>query len=341
MKLAIHYDDNTFSFSKRWIEYCENNKIDYTLVNCYDSDIIEQMQAFDALLWNWNNNDYKAKKFARQLIYSVENMSKKVFPNTKTCWHYDDKIGQKYLLEAIEAPIVPTYIFYNKKSAFLWIEQTNFPKVFKLSTGSGATNVQLANNEEEAKKLVEQSFGKGFSQMNRISNFKDKFSAWRRDKNKSTSRTALRAFVRVFVPTEFENMEGKELGYAYFQEFIPNNTFDIRVITIGDKAFAIKRMCRQGDFRASGSGIIKYEKQQIDERCVRIALDISKKITTQSTAYDFVTDINNNPLIVEISYAFAISAYDACQGYWDKDLNWYEGKFNPQNWMIEDLINSL
>ncbi len=58
-------------------------------------------------------------------------------------------------------------------------------------------------------------------------------------------------------------------------------------------------------------------------------------------AYDFVFDENNDPLIVEVSYGFAVDAYDACPGYWDENLDWHEGKFIPQEWMIEDLIKSL
>ncbi len=341
MVLAIHYDDSINSFSGRWVEFCKKNSIEFIEVDCYASDILEQLHDCDALFWNWNNSDYKAKKFARQLVYSLEMMGKKVFPNSNTCWHYDDKVGQKYLLEAVDAPLVPTYVFYDKESAFSWVEKTSFPKVFKLSSGAGAVNVKLAYTKEDAKKLVRQSFGKGFSQLDRVASFEDKFNAWMRDKNSTTLRTAFKAFGRIFIPTEFENMEGKELGYIYFQDFIPNNDFDIRVITIGNRAFALKRMCRTGDFRASGSGMIVYEKEHIDDRCVSIAFDVSKKLGTQSTAYDFVFDVDGNPLIVEISYAFSVLAYDKCQGYWDAELNWYEEEIKPQDWMIEDLLVSL
>jgi hypothetical protein len=30
--------------------------------------------------------------------------------------------------------------------------------------------------------------------------------------------------------------------------------------------------------------------------------------------------------------------YVSCVGYWDKELNWYEGEFDPYGWMIEQLI---
>jgi len=30
--------------------------------------------------------------------------------------------------------------------------------------------------------------------------------------------------------------------------------------------------------------------------------------------------------------------YDPCEGYWDKDLNWHEGAFNPYGWMVQLLL---
>ncbi len=132
---------------------------------------------------------------------------------------------------------------------------------------------------------------------------------------------------------------GREVGYVYFQDFLPNNEFDIRIIVIGDKAFALKRMVREDDFRAAGSGSFKYAREEFDERCISIAFDVTKKLKAQCLAYDFVYDENKNPLIVEISYGYSPGVYDDCPGYWDENLNWYEGKFNPHGWMVELIIN--
>jgi hypothetical protein len=133
---------------------------------------------------------------------------------------------------------------------------------------------------------------------------------------------------------------GREKGYVYFQDFIPNNNCDIRIIVIGDKAFGIKRMVRENDFRASGSGLIRYEKENFDIKTVRLAFEISAKLHSQCIGYDFVYD-NGIPLIAEISYGFIKEVYYPCVGYWDKNLNWHEGTFNPQAWMVEDLIRSI
>jgi glutathione synthase/RimK-type ligase-like ATP-grasp enzyme len=131
---------------------------------------------------------------------------------------------------------------------------------------------------------------------------------------------------------------GSEINYLYFQEFIPNNDSDIRIIVIDGKAFGIKRMNRENDFRASGSGTILYSQEVIDTVFVQAAFDIDKKLKAQCVAYDFVYDKNKKPLLIEISYGFANAGYDDCPGYWDEQLNWHEGKFNPYGWMVDVVL---
>ena len=58
MKIAIH--ERPGSFSDGCIRYCTEKKIPYKLVNCYDSDIINQLNDCDGLMWHWDQNDYKA-----------------------------------------------------------------------------------------------------------------------------------------------------------------------------------------------------------------------------------------------------------------------------------------
>jgi len=142
---------------------------------------------------------------------------------------------------------------------------------------------------------------------------------------------------RLFLSTTYAKMKGREKGYVYFQDFIPDNDSDTRVIVIGDKAFAIKRMVRKNDFRASGSGLIIYKKDVIDTRCIIISFEISEKLKFQCMAYDFVFDSENKPLIIEISYGFSPEGYNDCPGYWDRNLVFHEGSFNPYGWMVEQV----
>lgn len=336
MKIAIHHTPGTFS--DRWISYCEEKGIPYKIVDTYSSDIVKQVEDCDAFMWHHHHANYKDALFAKQLLYSLQIAGKKVFPDFNTGWHFDDKVGQKYLLEAIGAPLVPSYVFYTKKEALYWIEKTTFPKIFKLRGGAGASNVKLARTKNDARKFVNRAFGKGFPQFGRMTYLKERYKKWRNGKDSLMG--VCKGIYRLFVPTKFSKMHSREKGYAYFQDFVPDNKFDIRIVVIGNnKAFGLKRMVRKDDFRASGSGSIIYDKSGIDERCVKIAFDVAKNLKAQSLALDFVFGKDNNPLIVEISYGYSIKAYYKCEGYWTDDMEWHEGKgFDIEGWMLENLI---
>lgn len=332
--LAIHAKKN--SFSEPWIKYCQENGIPFKVVNCFENNIIQQLAGCDALFWHHSHADYKDILLAKPLLFSLEQAGFKVFPDFNTNWHFDNKLAQKYLLEAIEAPLVKSYVFYSEIEALSWLKKVTYPKVFKLKGGAGAQNVKLAKNEKQATRFVTKSFGKGWPAFDKTSYFKDMISKFSRDKKLVL---LAKACGRLLIPIKNIKYMPIEKGYVYFQEFIPNNDCDIRVIIIGHRAFAIKRMVREKDFRASGSGNIIYDKEEIDLRCLKIAFKISRKLGAQCLAYDFVFDNTNEPLIVEVSYGFSMAGYRDCPGYWDESLHWYQENFNPYGWMIEDFIN--
>jgi glutathione synthase/RimK-type ligase-like ATP-grasp enzyme len=334
--IAIHLTKG--SFSEHWVDYCKKNNIDFKIVNCYSTSIISDIKDCDALMWHPLQHDYMAELFFKQLIYSVQLSDIKVFPDFYTVWHFDDKVGQKYLFESVNAPLVNTHVFYNKEEALQWVNTAEFPKVFKLRAGSGSKNVVLVRTRNDARNRIKKAFGSGFSQYNKWGSLKERIRKYR--KGKTSINDVLKGFYRLLIPPTYSKILRQGKGYIYFQDFIPENSYDIRVIVIGNRAFAIKRMVRENDFRASGGGNIIYTKSEIDERCVRIAFDVNKSIRSQCIAYDFVFDQNRNPLIIEISYGFRPSGYFDCEGYWDDELNFYSGSFNPYGWMIEDLLNS-
>src|SRR5690625_5203938 len=325
MKIAIHY---TGSFSNRWVVYCQENNIEYKTVNCYADDIIAQLQDCDALLWHHNHLNPKDLVIAKQILFALEHSGFIVFPDFRTGWHFDDKVAQKYLLEAINAPMVKSYAFYEKQTALAWVNKTSFPKVFKLRGGAGSSNVKLIKNKSQATKIINRAFGRGFSNYDAWGSLKER---WRQFKTGKTSiKEPIKGLVRFFKPPEFAKVLGKEYNYVYFQEFIPNNDSDIRIIVIYNKAFGLKRYVRKNDFRASGSGNFTYARDEFDERCITISFNISSKLNLQCASYDFVFDEKNIPLLVEVSYGFSVAGYDSCPGYWDEHLNWHKGRFNPQ-----------
>jgi glutathione synthase/RimK-type ligase-like ATP-grasp enzyme len=336
MKLGIHFTKN--SFCERWVAYCDQQGIAYKIVNCYASDIIEHLKDCDALLWHHQQGSAKDILFAKQLLFALQQSGKVVFPDFNSNWHFDDKVGQKYLLEALEIKeFVPTWVFYSKSEAHAWAIGTRFPKVFKLRGGAGSQNVKLVRTMAQAKRLINRAFGKGFSPYDGWGSLKERTRKYRL--GKMPIWEVIKGIVRLVVPPPYARIMGRERGYVYFQEFMPNNDFDIRIIVIDGKAFALKRFVRENDFRASGSGSFKYEKEEFDERCISLAFNYTNRLQAQCVAYDFVFD-EMNPRLIEINYGFAPSGYDGCPGYWDSTLAWHEGKFDPYGWMVEMVIQS-
>lgn len=336
MKIGIHKREN--SYSDEWIEYCNKSGIPYKIVNCYDSNILDQLHDCDALMWHFHHAIPQDILFATQLMHAVASSGKYVFPDFNTMWHFDDKIAQKYVLEAIDAPLVPSYVFFSKKEALEWIKTTQFPKVFKLRVGASSQNVRLIKSWREARKLVRKAFCRGFIQYNSWMNLKESIRKYGIGETKILD--ILKAFIRIGYKTEFEKFSTKEKGYVYFQDFIANNDSDIRIVVVDQKAFGAKRFVRKNDFRASGSHVASHDPSLISHETLRIALDVAKKLGLQCVAYDFVYE-NGKPLIVEFSYGTTAAAYKPCPGYWDSDLNFHPGEFNFCDWLVDNAVEAV
>lgn len=338
MVIAIH--DKPGSFSDRWIEYCRTNGVSHKIVNCHATDIMSQLRGCDALMWEWENLSQSDVLAGERVLRSVEAMGLRVFPDSATCWHYDDKVAQKYLLEAVDAEMVPSYAFYSLETALAWVNETTFPKVFKLARGSGSLNVFLLRTREAAQKVCRQAFSSGFKPISGLAG--DFTTRVRKHRRKGDFLPLLKRLPTTLASViQFNRTIPRERGYAYFQDFIPGNTTDTRVTIIGDRAFAFTRGVRPNDFRASGSGQIDYDMSRIDPRCVEIAFETVRRLKTQSLAFDFVKVPTGQPLIVEISYCYLAEAVHACPGHWDSHAQWHEGPMWPQDAILDDLLNEL
>lgn len=338
IQLAIHRSPG--SFSDRWIRYCSELEIDYRVVDCFDSDIMEQLKGVDALLWHWSHTDPKAQLAARQIILSAERSGIKVFPSIATCWHYDDKIGQKYLLESIGAPLVPTYVFFDEDKAMKWIDKAEFPKVFKLRCGASSENVRLVRTKKEAEKLCKKAFDDGFPSVSGY--FSDVGTKVRKTGSIGQLINKIIRMPKIlYAVKRKQHFIPDQRGYIYFQDFLPDNSFDTRITIIGNRAFGFTRNTRPDDFRASGSGDIEYDLKRVDIRCIEVAFETAGKLKTQSLAFDFIFDRENRPGIVEISYCYQSKAVYNCPGFRDREMNWHAGHVWPEDAILIDLLEVI
>jgi len=338
MKLAIH-DGN--GVNKKSIEFCKKNCINYIIVDGYRADIIAAIKDNNVTHFFWHFHHILPEDIlmARNVLFSLEKIGIKVYPNFDTSWYFDDKISEKYILEAINAPIVKSWAFYHKKQAMEWLKnESHFPLVAKLRRGAGSYNVILLKNTYQALKYCRKMFSVGISPApSSLADIKTKFSVARKNS---------RIFLRLLkAPNFFKQMgHAKQLfpmekGYVYFQHFIEGAKCDYRIAIVGEKAWGCLRKVRENDFRASGAGLSIEDPNLIPLDLVKIAFDVKKKLNAQSMSFDFVIDKENIPYIVEISYGFGFDGDDGTF-YWTPDLTLIKEEFTIEELLINQLIQS-
>lgn len=325
---------------KRFEKILAFNNVAYQRVNSSTIDFWEKVKKFDGFIFNFVHMDTEFQNAKAILPIIEKRLNIKCFPDQNTCWHFDDKIKQYYLFKAMGFPMADTWIFWNLQDALDWIETASFPVVFKLKGGAGSANVVLINNKKEAVQISRRMFADSGVSFSKIPH--------------KNSLTYLSNIFKLYGLRRYIAKKRGRLGpegsrpywqihrdYVLFQKFFPNNQYDQRVTIIGCKAFSFIRYTRPNDFRASGSGLIDYDRKKNNLECIEIAFRISKKLNFQCMAYDFVFDDIGKPQIIEISYTFVDQAVRDCPGYFDETLHWHEGHYWPQFSILEMFLSGI
>jgi len=326
------------AYLRRYEQILNFNGIECIWLEASRRDFWEKVTKLDLFIYQWEHYD-RPKQIAQAIIPIIEyEMKIPCFPNWATSWHYDDKIKQYYLLKQYGFPMIESYIYWEKDEAFRWLESAQMPVVFKLKGGAASNNVILVEDKSKASRLIKRMFGKGIKSgriIDKNSLYLKHFNPYRRLRR--FGGNMLRRIRGEYEPL-FWQIDKK---YIFFQKYLPNNLFDIRVSIIGERAFAFRRFNRKNDFRASGSGNIDYDINKIDLRSIDIAFNISKKLNFQSMAYDFLTNETKDLEICEISYTYVDYAIYDCPGFWDRNLNWHEGHYWPQYCQLVDTLRGV
>jgi len=345
--IAIQEDRlETPSYSDIWAQTIISRGHRVKKVNLYSEQGFTDALACDGVMWRWAHCSARDRLHAPRILQALRAAGVPTFPNHDTAWHYDDKIAQKYLFDCLGIAAPKTWVFTDLDTAIDWSRSTSYPKVFKLATGAGSSNVMLVHNAHQAVRLCRQLFddGLGGPRFTRHVREGAHSSVAKRILTLPTAlaREAIRHLrhgLNIRWPMDCYPRTW-QYGYAYFQEFIPGNEFDTRITVIGERAFAYRRMNRPNDFRASGSGLLDYDMDAVDLRCVETSFDISNKAGFQSCAYDFIFR-GDEPVVTEISYTF-IGRYVAhCPGYWDPQLNWHPEPLRPEAAMADDFLEKI
>jgi len=314
---------------------CTHNGIPFALLEMSSPGFWETVRGLDLFIFRWSQWD-SDRQLAHDILPVIEeHLGVACFPDRNTCWHYDDKIRQYLLLKPFGFPMIKSHIFWEKTAARRWVEEADFPVVFKLRGGAGSQNVLLIKDRRQARKLVNRMFRRGI--------YPEKFFHAGSIRFQHFNLYHELHHIAGNLYRRYHGLDSSpfwqvQKNYALFQDFIPDNHFDTRVTIIGDRAFIFRRLTRKEDFRASGSGMIDYDLEKVDLRCVEIAFRVSRELTFQSMAYDFLFTPDNEPVFCEISYTFQSRAIYDCPGYFDRSLQLNEGHFWPEYLHLLDAL---
>jgi len=344
-KIAIQPDqlqlDNGLneSYSERWICRARDLGHEVVVVDVFCDDIVDQLGPCDGFMWRFTHAPFP-RLFAKRFVIAVEHgLDLIVFPDWRTCWHYDDKIAQYYLLTAAGIPTPRTWVFWRPEDALRFCRSASYPLVIKLSGGASSENVRIIEDFGKAKYWIGQMFSSGVFSLQSADSigFRERMRRF---------RSAFLCILRGQLPNPGFWFELNK-NYLLVQEFLHGNQFDTRVTIIGNRAFAFRRFNRPDDFRASGSGDFSTDPSEVDLQFVRLGFNTAYALGAQSLAVDGLYG-GNERVIAEISYTYVAWVIHECPGHWELrgspatgELIWREGHIRSEDAIMEDFLQKI
>ena len=334
--LAAHRTGES-RISDTWEQLLDKNGVKWEYIDCYDYDIISKLSDYSAIIWHYSNFVNADLMEAQNILNIASSLGLKVFPDNNTGWHFDDKIAEMYAFQSANAPIPESWVFYDIKKCLEWLKnKAEYPLVAKLRRGSGANNVILLHKYSQAKKYSKKMFSKGFDPSQSFI-----YKTYSKIQSTHDWKTLVMRFKRIpdflwarrygkGMPTEKE--------YCYFQKFIENDGYDLKVVVTNDKCSFLVRNVRKHDFRASGGGDICYDKSLINDKIVRSAFAMYDALGMQCVGFDYVVDKKTGDgLIVEMCHGFDYDAVYQCGGYWDRNFIWHDEPLNARTEILTEM----
>ncbi len=247
-----------------WTKYerfLRNNQIPFQYYDIQRSDWLTTSKQFDITIWPTTGVVPDIEEHKRKTFILEKYCGKVCFPSFETLMWNEDKIYQYEMLRMFNFPVIETFISHSYSETLERIPQSDYPVVAKTPIGAGSLGVELIKSGRQAEIAARQAFS-------------------------PAGRTTCWPYFR-------------QKDYVYFQKFQPNEGYDLRVIAVGNKAFGYFRDVPQGEFRASGMGLVR--KGAIPEDAVQLAMRLIRKLDLVIAAVDMLRDRAGQLHIIEIS----------------------------------------
>lgn len=291
----------------KYERFLKNNNIPYSFFEIHNADWAEQAKKYDLIIYRPDISPSRMHEAESKLYFIEKHLNITCFPSYEEIWSYEDKVRSNYLLEKYKIPHVPTFTSNSKADTLKYIDCCTFPLISKISCGSVSRGVEMIKTKKQAEKLINKIFSGG------------RKTYW---------------------------SDYKQKDYVYFQEFIEDAKFDLRIVIIGEKVFGYYRFAPKNDFRASGAGIYKYIVPELPVEAMKTALITKQAFGSTVLAVDMIkSERSGQYLVIESSVFFDIDdpdelVIDNVTGYyeWSMKNGAYLFEFKPGRFWMQELI---
>lgn len=312
LRVGLVRDSDEQPYYSKFEHFLKTNGIPYGYYDIHGSRWLEEAAAYQVIVWRPMSHPWELEE-AREKIYVLQDVLKKsVYPSFHDIMLYENKLMQFFVLKQAGLPVIDSLVTYDYEEALRWVRTARYPIVSKIRAGSSSQGVTLVRSERMARHIVEKVFRAG------------------------------RATYWPF---------SKQKNYVFFQEFIRNGGFDLRIIVVdNDNIFGYYRRVPQGDFRASGYGTLAWG--ELPEDAIRIAVQVREALGIPNVSVDMLqSDADGRYKIIELSQFIKIDApselfvngqrgrylYDAASG----SVRFEPGMIWPQEIALKNFLETV
>jgi len=224
----------------------------------------------DSIIFTLSSQKPYHKRYLDDVIEVLSLKNNTLIPSKSILRCHDNKGYQEYYKEFVGISSLKGYYFNNDSVDYDYIDQNySFPLVLKNIDGSGSRGVQLVKSKTELQKNIRKN----------LVSVHIRFLIY------------LKEYFYKFLHLNYSDEKlnyYKDHSNFVIQEFIPNLSFDYKVLVFFDKYYVLKRNINENDFRASGSG--NFEFVEIEDSLLDYSELIFKKFNEPFMSLDICFD---------------------------------------------------
>jgi glutathione synthase/RimK-type ligase-like ATP-grasp enzyme len=264
-------DIDRYPYWTKYRRFLQTNDIPFEIYDIHRSSWLQEAQRFDMVVWRPMSFPHELEECRRKFRILEAQLGMLCHPSFAEARLYEDKVTQYDLLKYHGLPVIDTFISNSEEEVLEYLTTCDYPVVWKITAGSGSVGVELVPDRRVAERWVRRVFS-------------------------ITGR-------RTYWPYAGQK------NYVYLQKFVPDASYDLRVLVVGSMVFGYYRDVPKGEFRASGMRLVRWDPPP--REAIVLARRVARVLDLPFVAVDMLPDAEGNGLrIIELSTFVQVDTLD-------------------------------